>query len=304
MLNWLGILRPWEGNSKAHWERGPSVHSFGLSCPFVDPILVKLGPLTLTWYGLMYCAGGVAWYLVTRQELVRRQGPIPVQAMPELLFYGLVGAIIGARLGYVFFYNLPFFIARPWEVFAFWHGGMSAHGALVGMSITGLLFVRQHRIPFREFKELSDACYLGIPLGLLLVKMGNFINCEGFGRVTDLPWGVITTRGGLPRHPAQLYEAAFEGLFLFVLLWGLRRKSLKPGDLSCFFFIGYGTLRFIIEFFRDPDPPLEPIFGWFTLAQMLSLLVVAVGLVAYALPRLFPWAEGSNRMGANTEAHQ
>lgn len=250
----------------------------------------------------MYCAGGVAWYFVTRQELVRRGGPIPVQAMPELLFYGIVGAIIGARLGYVCFYNLPFFIERPWEVFAFWHGGMSAHGALIGVSITGLLFVRQHRIPFKEFKELSDVAYLGIPLGLMLVKIGNFINCEGFGRVTDLPWGVISAHGGLPRHPAQLYEAATEGLMLFLVLWKLRRRHLEPGDLTCIFFIGYGTFRFLIEFLRDPAPPLEPIFGWFTLAQLLSLAVIAVGVVAYALQRVFPGTGDTKRLEASTDA--
>lgn len=278
------------------------MHHIGLSCPLIDPIIWKLGPFTLTWYGLMYCAGGVAWYFVTRQELLRRGGPIPVQAMPELLFYGIVGAIIGARLGYVFFYNLPFYLERPWEVFAFWHGGMSAHGALIGVSITGLLFVRQHRIPFKEFKELSDVAYLGIPLGLMLVKIGNFINCEGFGRVTDFPWGVISAHGGLPRHPAQLYEAGTEGLMLFLVLWKLRRRHLEPGDLTCIFFVGYGTFRFLIEFLRDPTPPLEPIFGWFTLAQLLSLGVVAVGVVAYALPRLFPGTGDTKRLEASTGA--
>jgi phosphatidylglycerol---prolipoprotein diacylglyceryl transferase len=280
------------------------VHYLSLSCPFVDPVLLRFGPLTVSWYGLMYCAGGITWYLITRHELIRRNGPIPVQALPELLFYGLVGAVIGARLGYVLFFSPSLLVERPWEVFAFWHGGMSAHGSLVGISVTGLMFVKQHRIPFRELKELSDIAYLGIPIGLMLVKIGNFVNCEGFGRVTTLPWGVIVAReGGFPRHPAQLYEAALEGLLLFTLLWRLRLKPVKPGDLSCFFFIGYGVLRFLIEFSRDPDHHWEPVLGWFTLAQILSLCVIAVGVVGYALPRLFSWAEGEKRAGTETEGN-
>lgn len=272
------------------------MHYFGLSCPFIDPALLRSGPFTVSWYGLMYCAGGAAWYLISRRELIRRHGPIPVQALPELLFYGMVGAIIGARLGYVVFYNFTFFLERPWEIFAFWRGGMSAHGALVGISVTGLMFVRQHRIPFKELKELSDIAYLGLPIGLMLVKIGNFVNCEGFGRVTTLPWGVVVSNGGgFPRHPSQLYESILEGLVLFVLLWRLHLKSLKPGDLSCFFFVGYGSLRFLIEFSRDPDQEWEPILGWFTLAQVLSLCVIGVGLVGYALPRLSHWVEGGKK---------
>jgi len=232
----------------------------------------------------MYLAGAVLWYLVTRHEILRRGGPIPPEALPELLFHGLVGAVIGARLGYVLIYDFPSFVERPWEIFAFWRGGMSAHGLLAGMSVGGLLFVRQHHIPLRE---LADVCYLGLPLGLMLVKIGNFINCEGFGRLTNLPWGVVVpAAGGGPRHPAQLYEAAFEGLLLFVILWRLRLRKLRPGDLSCFFLIGYGVVRFIIEFFRAPDPPSILVLGFMNVAQVLTLGLVAVGLVGYALPRV------------------
>jgi len=147
-----------------------------------------------------------------------------------------------------------------------------------------LLFVRHYRIPLRE---LSDVCYLGLPVGLMLVKLGNFINCEGFGRVTTLPWGVVFPAGGqLPRHPAQLYEALLEGLILFAILWRLSLRPLKPGDLSCFFLVGYGTFRFAVEFFREPDHFSGAIPEWLTLGQILSLCVIAVGLVGYALPRI------------------
>jgi phosphatidylglycerol---prolipoprotein diacylglyceryl transferase len=255
-----------------------------LSCPFIDPVLLRLGPVVVSWYGLMYCAGAVVWYVIARHELLRRRGPIPVQALPELLFHGLVGAIIGARLGYVLLYSLPYFVERPWEIFAFWHGGMSAHGLLVGMSIGGLLFIREHKVPLRE---LADVCYLGLPMGLMLVKIGNFINCEGFGRVTSLPWGVVVPAGGgIPREPAQLYEAVLEGLLLFVILWRLRLRPLKPGDLSCFFLIGYGALRFVVEFFREPDVFSGLIPAWLTLGQVLSLCVIMAGVIGYVLPRL------------------
>ena len=260
------------------------MYHLNLHCPFIDPILLRLGPLSVSWYGVMYSVGALAWYLITRNEILRRQGPIPIQALPEFLFCGLVGGVIGARLGYVLLYNFPFFHEKPWEVFAFWHGGMSAHGWLVGMSIGGLLFVREHKVPVRE---LADTAYLGLPLGLMAVKIGNFLNCEGFGGMTTLPWGVVVPAGGeFPRHPTQLYEAVFEGLLLFVILWRLRLRVLKPGDLSCFFLVGYGSLRFMIEFSRVPDHSLGYILGWVTEGQILSLCVIAVGLIGYALPRL------------------
>ena len=255
-----------------------------LTCPFIDPVLFRIGPLTSNWYGLMYCLGAILWYMVTRHEIIRRQGPIPVLALPELLFYGLVGGVIGARLGYALFYNLPFFIQRPWEILAFWHGGMSAHGWLLGMSVGGLIFIWKHRTPLRE---LSDVVYLGLPLGLIAVKIGNFINCEGFGRVTTLPWGVVFPNGGpSPRHPSQLYEAILEGLVLFTILWSVRSRSLKPGDLSSFFLIGYGGLRFMVEFTCQTEQFWGGMLGWLSAGQVLSLIVIGVGVVGYALPRL------------------
>ena len=260
------------------------MYLISLACPFIDPVLFRIGPFQSTWYGLMYATGAVLWFLITRHEIIRRKGPIPVHGLPELLFYGLLGGLIGARLGYALFYNLSFFLQKPWEIIAFWHGGMSAHGWLIGMSVGGLLFIRKHRVPLRE---LSDVVYLGIPLGLVTVKIGNFINCEGFGHVTTLPWGIICPGGGpIPRHPSQLYEAVFEGLLLFAILWKVRTMSLKPGDLSCFFLIGYGVLRFVIEFTAQSDQYLGGILGWLTEGQILSLFVTGVGMVGYAIPRV------------------
>jgi phosphatidylglycerol:prolipoprotein diacylglycerol transferase len=225
--------------------------------------------------------------MVTRNEIMRRNGPIPVIGLPELLFHGLLGGVIGARLGYAVFYAPYFFLQKPWEILAFWHGGMSAHGWLIGMAVGGLIFIGKHRTPLRE---LADVVYLGIPLGIVAVKIGNLINCEGFGRVTTLPWGIICSgEGHLPRHPCQLYEAIFEGLILFAVLWRIRVKSLRPGDLSSFFLVGYGIFRFLIEFTAKPvQLPWLMSFG-LTEGQVLSLVVVGVGVLGYAIPRMNYW---------------
>jgi phosphatidylglycerol:prolipoprotein diacylglycerol transferase len=265
-------------------------HLLPLACPFLDPVIARLGPLTLNWYGVMYTLGILAWYVITREEILRKGAVMPVALMPELLFDGIVCGVIGARVGYVILYNLPRFVERPWEVFAFWQGGMSAHGWLVGMAVGGLVFIRHHRIAVRE---LADIVYLGLPLGLAAVKIGNFINCEGFGLETDLPWGIAAAPGSVPRHPSQLYEAFFEGFFLFAVLWLLRKRRVRPGDLSCFFLVGYGSLRFIIDFTREPDLMwgYRPPWG-LTSGQILSIAVVVFGLAAYVVGR---WKVGDGR---------
>jgi phosphatidylglycerol---prolipoprotein diacylglyceryl transferase len=263
-----------------------------LICPFLDPTLIRIGPLAINWYGVMYTIGALAWYFVTRRDILRRGGPISLLLLPELLFDGLVCGVIGARLGYVLVYDLHHFLDKPWEIFAFWHGGMSAHGWLVGIAIGGLLFIHEHRVSVRD---LADTVYLGLPIGLAAVKIGNFINCEGFGRVTGLPWGVtVPSLGTYPRHPTQLYEAIMEGFILFAILLLLRSRSLKPGDLSCFFLVGYGCLRFMIEFSREPDLSwAQNSLSFLTSGQVLSLLVVGFGLGAYALARINPWVRAA-----------
>lgn len=253
-----------------------------LICPFMDPALLKLGRLSLNWYGIMYTLGAGGWYLVTRSEIKRRSGLLTEEYLPELLFDGLICGVIGARIGYILLYNFSYFMGNPWEIFAFWHGGMSAHGWLVGMAVGGLVFVREHKVPVRD---LADTVYLGLPLGIAAVKIGNLINCEGFGGATDLPWGVIVPSLGMhPRHPSQLYEAMLEGILLFAVLWKVRRRQKRAGDLSCLFLVGYGCLRFFIEFSREPDLPWQPPFAtWVTMGQVLSVLVVAFGVVAYVV---------------------
>jgi len=252
-----------------------------LSYPLIDPVLVRIGPLEVRWYGVMYLLGFALGYWVIRSELKRKQGAVPVEAADDLLFYLILGLLLGGRIGYVLFYNLKEYIYAPWEVFAIWHGGMSFHGGLIGMLVSGYLFARKRKA---DFLDLADIGALAAPLGLMLGRIGNFINGELYGRVTSVPWGTVFPSGGpLPRHPSQLYEALFEGPILFIILWYLRTRLKTPGELLVAFLWGYGIFRFTIEFFREPDPQLGFIIHWLTMGQLLCLAMIAggAGLLAY-----------------------
>lgn len=252
-----------------------------ISYPIIDPVLVHLGPLEIRWYGLMYLFGFALAYFIVRSELRRKKGPIPVENADDLLFSMILGLLIGGRVGYVLFYNLPAYAAAPWEIVAVWHGGMSFHGGLIGMVLAAWWFARKHHV---RVLELTDLAALAAPPGLMLGRLGNFINGELFGRVTTAPWGIVFPGGGnLPRHPSQLYESFFEGPVLFTILWVLRRKTRRPGELLCAFLVLYGTFRFTIEFFREPDPQLGFIVSWLTMGQILCLamIVSGIGLFAY-----------------------
>ncbi len=249
--------------------------------PLIDPVLVRIGPLEVRWYGVMYLLGFALGYWVIRSELKRKQGVVPVEAADDLLFYLILGLLLGGRIGYVIFYNLKEYIHAPWEVFAIWHGGMSFHGGLIGMLVSGYFFARKRKA---DFLDLADIGALAAPLGLMLGRIGNFINGELYGRVTSVPWGIVFPTGGdLPRHPSQLYEALLEGPILFTVLWCLRTRLKTPGELLVAFLWGYGIFRFTIEFFREPDPQLGFIAYWLTMGQLLCLAMIAggVGLLIY-----------------------
>ena len=250
----------------------------GLSYPLFDPVLLRIEYLDLEvrWYGMTYLAGFIAAYFIIKSELRRKGGPIPVEAADDLLFYLIVGLLVGARLGYILIYNLPNYLSAPWEILAFWHGGMSFHGGMVGMVVAGWLYA--HRVG-ASFMELADIGTLAAPIGLMLGRLGNFINGELFGRVTDVPWGIVFPLGGnQPRHPSQLYESFFEGAVLFTILWYLRRHIRHPGGLLAYFLIFYGIFRFTIEFFREPDPQLGFIFGPLTMGQLLCAAMILAGI--------------------------
>jgi phosphatidylglycerol---prolipoprotein diacylglyceryl transferase len=250
-----------------------------LSYPLLDPVLFRIGPLEVRWYGFMYLLGFALAYLIIRSELRRKKGPIPVESADDLLFHLILGLLIGGRLGYVLFYNLGEYVWAPWEVLALWHGGMSFHGGLIGMILSGYIFARRRKVPFLE---LADIGALSATPGLLFGRMGNFINGELFGRVTALPWGVVFPTGGeLPRHPSQLYEALLEGAILFSILWFVRKRIEQPGELLAVFLVCYGVFRFMIEFVREPDPQLGFIFQGLTMGQLLCLTMIFAGIALF-----------------------
>jgi phosphatidylglycerol:prolipoprotein diacylglycerol transferase len=243
--------------------------------PNIDPVIVKIGPLSLRWYGMMYLGGFAASYLLVGYQLKRKKLVFAAKEIDSLYTYLVLGLILGARLGYILFYDLGAYLRNPIEIFAVWHGGMSFHGGLIGSVFAGVLFSRIYRM---GFWELADIVIVTAPIGLGLGRIGNFINGELYGRVTDVPWAMVFPAGGpLPRHPSQLYECLLEGPLLFVILWLLKDRDLKPGVLLSVFLILYGIFRFFVEFFREPDPQLGLVLGPFSMGQVLSAAVILAG---------------------------
>lgn len=247
-----------------------------LTFPHIDPVIVQIGPLAIRWYGLMYLLGFGAAYALIRHLARLRNLPLDKDGVSDLLFYGVLGVVLGGRLGYVLFYNPAQYLERPMEIFAVWQGGMSFHGGLLGVIGAALLFCRRRRLPMLL---TGDILVTSATIGLGLGRLGNFINAELWGRVTDLPWGMVFPGGGpLPRHPSQLYEAALEGPLLFILLYLLHRRKVAPGIPFFGFFIGYGLFRFLVEFVRQPDAHLGFLWGGATMGQLLSLPMVLFGV--------------------------
>ena len=248
--------------------------------PQFDPVAFSLGPLSIRWYGLMYLLAFVQFILLGRARIKTRPGFLTVEQLDDLLFYGMLGVIVGGRLGQVFFYEPSYFLAHPLEIFAVWQGGMSFHGGFLGVLLGSLLWARKHHF---SWLDVTDFIAPLAPLGLAAGRIGNFINGELWGRVSDasLPWAMIFPQAGdmLPRHPSQLYHVGLEGIALFVILW-LYTRSLRPrGATSGVFLIGYGAFRFITEFFREPD---AGIFGQsysISMGQWLSLPMILIGLL-------------------------
>ncbi len=248
----------------------------------LNPIAIQLGPLKIHWYGLMYLvAFSVGWWLGRVRAAKPGSGWKPEQ-MGDLLFYCALGAVLGGRLGYTFFYNLPVFLDDPLSIFQVWKGGMSFHGGLLGVLVGVWLYGRRHQ---KRFWDIVDFIAPLIPLGLGAGRIGNFINGELWGAPTLGNWGVVFPTGGsVPRHPSQLYEAALEGLVLFVILWFFTAKPRPTMAASGVFAAGYGLFRFIVEFVRQPDQHLGYLaFGWLTMGQLLSVPLVVVGVVLLVL---------------------
>jgi len=247
----------------------------------IDPILVQFGPVRVSWYGLMYVFGFLASYFLVLYQMKKKDFGITRQEVDSLYFYLALGLIIGARLGYVLFYDLPLYLKNPLEILSIWHGGMSFHGGLIGVLLSYFLFCWKNK---KSFWKIADLFVVTAPLGLGFGRIGNFINGELYGRVTQVPWGMIFPKGGpLPRHPSQLYESALEGGVLFLILWFLKDKKLPPGGLLAVFLSLYGGFRFFLEFFREPDVQLGFVLGPFTMGQVLSSFMIAAGIFLFFL---------------------
>lgn len=254
-------------------ERSPMI-----SYPNIDPDIIRIGPIHIRWYGLMYLLGFIAAYLLIPRQSKGRLLGLYGTTLQDLLFWIALGLIIGARAGHLLFYQYPYFdyyLSHPLEIIAVWHGGMSFHGGLIGSILAGYLFCKKRGLPFWG---VADCIAVTAPIGLGLGRIGNFINGELYGRVTDVPWAMVFPLGGpFPRHPSQLYEALGEGLLLFTILWKLQKKTHTDGMLVALFLLCYGIIRFILEFFREPDPQIGLILGMFSMGQVLCAGMVIAG---------------------------
>jgi phosphatidylglycerol:prolipoprotein diacylglycerol transferase len=246
--------------------------------PDIDPVAFEIGPLQLRWYGLMYLIGFVLAWILARHRAKKTGSGWRKSEIPDLITYCALGVIIGARLGYVIFYDFSGFISRPWEALMIWKGGMSFHGGLIGVIFCLYLYSLKTR---RPFLAVTDFVAPLAPLGLMFGRIGNFINAELWGRPTDMPWGMIfpdPAAGYIPRHPSQLYQAFFEGFILFIVLWVFSSRSRPVAAVSGLFCLGYGVFRFGSEFFRQPDAHLGFVFlDWMTMGQILSLPMIILG---------------------------
>ena len=253
--------------------------------PSINPVALEIGPLKLHWYGISYLVGiGLGW-LYLRQFVSKYYPGWPKFLIDDLVFYCSIGAVLGGRVGYIFFYDLSSLLRDPLVIFAIWKGGMSFHGGLIGVLIAVLFLSLRTG---RSVLEISDFLLPAVPIGLFFGRLANFVNQELWGIPSELPWAVVFSApnsGGLARHPSQIYEAFLEGFIIFIVLNFLVRMRHRVGIPTAAFFIMYGIFRVIVEFFRAPDSHIGYIVGgWFTVGQALSLPMIAVGLVIWRLP--------------------
>ena len=244
--------------------------------PNFDPVLFSLGPLAVRWYGLMYLAGFAAAWWLGRRRIAQGIVLITRAQFDDILFGSIVGVILGGRLGYVLFYKPDYYFSHPLEILAIWQGGMSFHGGFLGVLAAMAFVAHRQRL---NWWDVMDFVAPLVPIGIAAGRLGNFINGELWGRVTDMSLGMVFRgAGNLPRHPSQLYEMALEGIALFALLWWFSSRPRPRSQVSALFLIGYGAFRFICEFTREPDAFLGILALGFTMGQWLSLPMIAVGI--------------------------
>ncbi|MEK9804187.1 MAG: prolipoprotein diacylglyceryl transferase [Curvibacter sp.] len=253
--------------------------------PVIDPVALRLGPLAIHWYGITYLVAFGLFYWLALQRL-RHEPYASAQGdaawsrrdVEDVLFYGVIGVVIGGRLGYCLFYKPAYYLSHPLEIFAVWQGGMSFHGGMLGVIVAMFWFARARRKHWLAVADFVAPC---VPTGLAAGRIGNFINGELWGRAADpsLPWAMVFRGGGdAPRHPSQLYQFLFEGLLLFALLWLYARRPRRTGQVGAAFLAGYGLLRFIAEYFREPDDFLGLLALNLSMGQWLCLPMIAAGL--------------------------
>lgn len=275
-----------------------SLPGLAIAFPDIDPVIVQLGPLALRWYSMAYIAGIVLGWIYARRIASNERlwgGPAPMtkEDLDDFIVWATIGIVVGGRVGFVLFYDLPLYLQHPMEVFAVWRGGMSFHGGLIGTTIAMILFGRRRRIPVWS---LFDVIASVAPIGLFFGRIANFINSELWGRPTDLPWGVVFPNGGpLARHPSQLYEAALEGVVLFLVLRFLTHSRLRlrtPRFVAGIFIAGYATARILVEFVREPDVQIGYLYGgWLTMGMVLSTPMLLLGIGVALSARRAPAAE-------------
>ena len=252
--------------------------------PKIDPVALQLGPVAIHWYGLTYLAAFGLFILLGIRRLkhppfatLTGAGAWSRRDVEDILFLGVVGVVLGGRLGYCLFYKPAYYLSHPLEIFAVWQGGMSFHGGLIGVIAAMVWFAYSRKRPFWQVADFVAPC---VPTGLAAGRIGNFINGELPGRLSDpgLPWGMVFRGAGdLPRHPSQIYQFLLEGLLLFTLLWLYARKERATGQVAAAFLVGYGVLRFIAEFFREPDDFLGLLSLGMSMGQWLCVPMILAG---------------------------
>lgn len=244
----------------------------------INPTLFKIGFLEIRWYGLMYIFSFILGYILLKKFFRIRGISISKEKYDNLLFNIMLGVIIGGRLGYILFYNLPFYLENPLNIFKVWLGGMSFHGGALAVIIIGYFFCRKNKL---NFYQIGDPIMPLVSIGLLLGRLGNFINGELYGKVSDLPWAMVFPGSdGKPRHPSQLYEAFLEGVLLFIISYIILKKTKREGIVFWSWLGFYGVFRFMVEFVREPDAHLGYIFWFFTMGQILSSIMIIVSAAA------------------------
>lgn len=258
-----------------------------LTYPNIDPVIVSvdaftvfgftIGPLSVHWYGMMYLCGFAAAWMLGMARTKKPWSPLKRGQVEDLIFYAAVGLVLGARFGYVFFYNFSSFLADPLWLFKVWDGGMSFHGGLLGVMVAMGLYTKKIQ---RNFVDVMDFVVPLAPIGLAFGRFGNFIGAELWGRQTDGPWGMVfPTDPSVARHPSQLYEMFLEGFVLFVIIFWFSRKPRPRGAVSGLFLLGYGCFRFTVEFVREPDAHLGfQALGWMTRGQQLCIPMMIFGI--------------------------